>query len=116
MATLEKIRQRKKILAIVIGAALLAFIIEVGVEAIGRSGGNSAAAKVGNEKIDIMAFQRRVEQEAADDQQNNKQIDAAVRQQQVLDEMINEKLLEQEYKKLGISVRDREISEPMSGK
>ena len=28
MATLEKIRQRKKILAIVIGAALLAFIIE----------------------------------------------------------------------------------------
>lgn len=116
MATLEKIRQRKKILAIVIGAALLAFIIEVGVEAIGRSGGNSAAAKVGNEKIDIMAFQRRVEQEAADDQQNNKQIDAAVRQQQVLDEMINEKLLEQEYKKLGISVSDSEISELMIGK
>ena len=112
MATLEKIRQRKKILAIVIGAALLAFIIEVGIEAIGRSGGNSAAAKVGNEKIDIMAFQRRVEQEAANDQQqNNQQIDAATRQQQVLEEMINEKLVEQEYEKLGISVSDKEISE-----
>ncbi len=116
MATLEKIRQRKKILAIVIGAALLAFIIEVGIEAIGRSGGNSAAAKVGNEKIDIMAFQRRVEQEAANDQQNNQQVDAATRQQQVLDEMINEKLLEQEYKKLGLTVSDREISELMIGK
>lgn len=116
MATLEKIRQRKKILAIVIGAALLAFIIEVGVEAIGRSGGNSAAAKVGNEKIDIMAFQRRVEQEAADDQQNNRQTDAAMRQQQVLDEMINEVLLEQEYEKLGIYVSDGEISELMIGK
>ena len=118
MATLEKIRQRKKILAIVIGAALLAFIIEVGIEAIGRSGGNSAAAKVGNEKIDIMAFQRRVEQEAAKDQQNNQQsqIDAATRQQQVLDEMINEKLLEQEYKKLGIFVSDDEISQLMIGK
>ena len=116
MATLEKIRQRKKILAIVIGAALLAFIIEVGIEAIGRSGGNSAAAKVGNEKIDIMAFQRRVEQEAADDQQNNQQVDAALRQQQVLDEMINEKLLEQEYDKLGIYVSDKEISELMVGK
>jgi peptidyl-prolyl cis-trans isomerase D len=115
MATLEKIRQRKKILAIVIGAALLAFIIEVGIEAIGRSGGNSAVAKVGNEKIDIMAFQRRVEQEAADDQQNNKQTDGAVRQQQVLDEMINEKLLEQEYEKLGIFVSDKEISELMIG-
>ncbi len=116
MATLEKIRQRKKILAIVIGAALLAFIIEVGIEAIGRSGGNSAAAKVGNEKIDIMAFQRRVEQEAANDQQNNQQTDAALRQQQVLDEMINEKLLEQEYEKLGIYVSDKEISELMIGK
>ncbi len=116
MATLEKIRQRKKILAIVIGAALLAFIIEVGVEAIGRSGGNSAAAKVGREKIDIMQFQRRVEREAADDQQNNKQVDAAMRQQQVLDEMINETLLEQEYEKLGIYVSDSEISELMIGK
>ena len=116
MATLEKIRQRKKILAIVIGAALLAFIIEVGIEAIGRSGGNSAAAKVGNEKIDIMAFSRRVEQEAAQDQENNQQLDAATRQQQVLEEMINEKLLDQEYKKLGITVSDKEISELMIGK
>jgi len=115
MATLEKIRQRKKILAIVIGAALLAFIIEVGIEAIGRSGGNSAAANVGNEKIDIMAFQRRVEQEAANDQ-NNQQTDAATRQQQVLDDMINEMLLEQEYEKLGIYVSDKEISELMIGK
>ncbi len=116
MATLEKIRQRKKILAIVIGAALLAFIIEAGVEAFGRSGGNSAAAKVGKEKIDIMAFQRRVEQEAANDQQNQQQTDAAVRQQQVLDEMINEKLLEQEYEKLGIYVSDDEITNLMIGK
>ena len=115
MATLEKIRQRKKILAIVIGAALLAFIIEVGIEAIGRSGGNSAAAKVGNEKIDIMTFQRRVEQEASLDQQNQQQMDAATRQQQVLDDMINEKLLEQEYDKLGITVSDWEISQLMIG-
>ncbi len=115
MATLEKIRQRKKILAIVIGAALLAFIIEVGIEAIGRSGGNSAAAKVGSEKIDIMQFQRRVEQEASQDQQNNQQMDAASRQQQVLEEMINEKLLEQEFSKLGITVSDWEITQLMTG-
>ena len=118
MATLEKIRNLKALLAIVIGGALLAFIIEVGIEAIGRSGGNRAAAKVGNEKIDIMDFSRRVEQEAADDQQNNnqQQKDPAVRQQEVLDEMISEKLLEQEYKKLGITVSDWEISQLMTGK
>jgi peptidyl-prolyl cis-trans isomerase D len=117
MATLEKIRQRKKILAIVIGAALLAFIIEVGIEAWGRSGGNSAAAKVGNEKIDIMHFSKEVEKAAAEAQQNNQdQVDPAVRQQQVLDDMINEKLLEKEYESLGITVSDKEISELMIGK
>ena len=107
----------KALLAIVIGGALLAFIIEVGIEAIGRSGGNSAAAKVGNEKIDIMQFSREVEKAAAEAQQNDQdQLDPAVRQQQVLDEMINEKLLEKEYKSLGITVSDKEISELMIGK
>lgn len=116
MAVLEKIRQRKKILAIVIGAALIAFIIEVGIEALGRQAGNSTAAKVGNEKIDIMAFQRRVEKEAAADQNNKNQMDAAVRQQQVLNTMINETLLKQEYEKVGIEVSDHEITELMVGK
>ena len=118
MATLEKIRNLKALLAIVIGGALLAFIIEVGIEAIGRSGGNRTAAQVGSEKVDIMEFSRRVEQSLAEDQQNNQQQqkDAAVRQQEVLDEMVNEMLLEQEYKKLGLTVSDTEISELMTGK
>lgn len=116
MAVLERIRQRKKILAIVIGAALIAFIIEVGIEALGRQAGNSTAAKVGSEKIDIMAFQRRVEKEAAADQNNKNQMDAAVRQQQVLNTMINETLLNQEYEKVGIEVSDHEITELMVGK
>lgn len=118
MATLEKIRQRKKILAIVIGAALLAFIIEVGVEAIGRSGGNSAVAKIGSEKIDIMTYQHRVEKEAAlaQNDESQKDVDGSIRQQQVLDEMISEKLFQQEYEKLGIVVSDNEISELMVGK
>lgn len=116
MAVLERIRQRKKILAIVIGAALIAFIIEVGIEALGRQAGNSTAAKVGSEKIDIMAFQRRVEKEAAADQNSKNQMDAAVRQQQVLNTMINETLLKQEYDKVGIEVSDHEITELMVGK
>ena len=117
MATLEKIRQRKKILAIVIGAALLAFIIEVGIEALGRQASNSTAAKVGSEKIDIMTFQKRVEKESAAEQRRdpNAKTDPALRQQQVLDEMINEKLLENEYDEVGIFVSDNEISQLMIG-
>lgn len=117
MALLEKIRQRKKILAIVIGGALLAFIVEVAVEALGRQAGNSTAAKVGSEKIDIMAFQKRVEQEAAKDQNNQQpNVDQAMRQQQVLETMIGEKLLEKEYNEVGIYVSDSEITELMVGK
>lgn len=116
MATLEKIRKMKALLAIVIGGALLAFIIEVGFEALSRSGGNRAAAIVGNEKIDIMEFSQRVQEASVDDQQNNQQTDPAVRQQEVLDEMISEVLLEQEYKKLGLAVSDWEITQMMTGK
>ena len=105
-------------LAIIIGGALLAFILQAGFEVLGSSGTNKTAAKVGSEKIDIMEFSHRVEQEAAADQQNNNQqaTDPAVRQQQVLDQMINEKLLAQEFEALGITVSDKEISELMIGK
>ena len=116
MATLEKIRQHKKWLAIVIGGALLAFIAQTAFDVLGRLGGNTIAAKVGNEKISIQDYQQRLEQEAADDQQNDQQTDAAIRQQRVLDEMINEKLLEQEYESLGLYVSDKELSELMIGK
>ncbi len=115
MATLENIRQKKNILAIVIGGALLAFIIEVGIEALGRQMGNSDIAKVGSEKIDVMTFQHRVEQASQADQDNPNQVDPAVRQQQVLDEMINEILLKEEIDKVGIYVSDNEISELMIG-
>ena len=115
MATLEKIRQHKKWLAIVIGGALLAFIAQTAFDVLGRLGGSTIAAKVGNEKISIQDYQQRLEQEAADDQQNDQQTDAAIRQQRVLDDMINEKLLEQEYENLGLYVSDKELSELMIG-
>lgn len=117
MATLEKIRQHKKWLAIVIGGALFAFIAQTGFDVIGRLGGNTLAAKVGNEKITIQDYQKYLEQVSAEDQQNDQQqTDPAIRQQQVLDEMINDKLLNQEYDKLGIDVSSDEITNLMIGK
>ena len=117
MATLEKIRKRKTWLALAIGLALFAFIAEAAFEVLGRFGGTTNAAEVGKEKIDIMAFQKRLEKETANDQQNNnqQQIDPATRQQEVLDEMINEELLKQEYEKLGLYVSDEEITKIMIG-
>ena len=116
MATLEKIRQRKKILALVIGAALLAFIIEEGVRALGLIGSTTTIAKVGSEKVEIQDFMNRMQLVNADEQNNDQRVDGAVRQQQVLDEMINEKMLEQVYEKLGIEVSSDEITQLMTGK
>ncbi len=117
MAVLETIRAKKKILAIVIGSALLAFIVEAGVEALGRFNGNSTAAVVDGEKIDYMDLQKEVEKVAALEQnQQQNGVDQALRQQKVLEGMISDKLLETEYEEVGISVTDLEISELMTGK
>lgn len=119
MALLEKIRQRKKILAIVIGGALLAFIVEVGVEALGRGANGSTIAKVGGEEIDVQTFQNRVQEVSSKEQEQNQgrqaDVDQAVRQSQVLEEMIGEKLLEQEYNEVGIECTDAEVTELMIG-
>lgn len=116
MAALEKIRKRAVILTIVIGLALLAFIIEDGVQASRSFFNDNTAAKVGGEKIDIMEYQKRVQEASAEDQNNPNKVDPALRQQDVLDAMIFEKLLEQEYDKVGISVSDSELTEALTGK
>ena len=116
MAALEKIRKRAVVLTIVIGLGLLAFIVEDGVRAVESLFNDNTAAKVGGDKIDIMEFQKREQELAAQNQNQNNQEDQAVRQQQLLDEMVFEKLLEQEYDKVGIDVTDSELSNALTGK
>lgn len=116
MATLEKIRKRSTLLLIVVGAALLAFIIGDFFTS-GRTifGTGTTIAKVGNEKIDIQEFQRRYEEANQQYQQQGAKIDPAALQQRVLYGMIQERLLEKEIKDLGIEVTDGELTEAMLG-
>ena len=60
MATLEKIRKRSVLLLVIIGAALVAFIIGDFLNS-GRNifGDGTTVAKVDGEKIDYLAFQQR---------------------------------------------------------
>ena len=116
MAALEKIRKRAVILTVVIGLGLLAFIVEDGVQAARSFFNDQTAAKVGSDKIDIMEFQKRSEKLNAQNQNQQQKQDPAVEQQQLLDEMVFEKLLDQEYDKVGIYVSDSELSEALTGK
>lgn len=112
MAALEKIRKRAVILTIVIGAGLLAFILEEAVRASGAFTTDTLAAKVGDEKIEMQEFQNlsQMRQQAQDP---DSKTDPAVIQQQLLQEIIQEKLLTQECDEANIIASGDEVSELM---
>lgn len=116
MATLEKIRSKSVLLMVIIGVALLAFIIGDGLTS-GRTlfSNPTMIAKVGDHKIDITDFQRRYEQANQRLQQQGSKEDPAVVQQQILNGMVQEALLDDEIEALGIKVTDKELSRAMVG-
>ena len=116
MATLEKIRSKSVLLLVIIGVALLAFIIGDFFTS-GRTffGTGTTVAKVGGQKIDIQEFQRQMETANQSAQQSGQKIDQALLQQQVLGNMISEKLYKEELEDLGLKVTDDELTEMMLG-
>lgn len=116
MATLEKIRSKSVLLLVIIGAALIAFIIGDFFTS-GRTlfGTGTTIAKVGGQKIDIREFQDRLEAANHQMQQSGRNIDNAVLQQQVLDQLIAESLYKQEIENLGLTVSDAELTNAMVG-
>jgi peptidyl-prolyl cis-trans isomerase D len=116
MATLEKIRSKSVLLLVIIGLALLAFIVGDFFTS-GRTlfGTGTTVAKVGGQKIDVQEFQQRVEQANQQVQQSGRKIDQAVLQQQVLSAMVSEKLFKEEMEKLGLKVTDAELTDAMLG-
>ena len=118
MAALEKIRKRAVLLTVVIGVALLAFILGDLINS-GQAffGDGNTIVKVGGEKIDAMEFQKRYETISAQYQNSGNQItDGAVLQKNVIEGMISEKLLDKEMNEVGIYVTDAELTEAMTGK
>ena len=117
MAALEKIRKRAVLFTVVIGLALLAFILGDLINS-GQAffGDGNTIVKVGNEKIDAMEFQKRYEEVSAQAQNNGNQIpDGALLQNNVIEGMISEKLFEKELDAVGIYVTDMELTEAMTG-
>ena len=87
MAALEKIRKRAVLLTVVIGVALLAFILGDLINS-GQAffGDGNTIVKVGDEKIDAMEFQKRYEEISAQNQNSGNQItDGAVLHKNVIE-------------------------------
>ena len=109
MATLEKIRSKSVFLIIVIGVALLAFIVGDAISN-GRNlfGKGSRIAKAGNKQIDISEYQNR-EQNLSNlyrDQGADGSEIASVALQQLIDEAFIDQAVEQ----MGIDVDDTDLA------
>ncbi len=116
MATLEKIRSKSVLLLIIIGAALLAFIIgDFFSSSRTLFGVGSTVAKVDGKSIDIQEFQNQVQQASQQAQNSGQKVDQAVLQQQVLNQMIAQALFNEEVEALGLTVTDQELSDAMVG-
>lgn len=117
MAALETIRKRAVLLTVVIGLALLAFILGDLINS-GQAffGDGNTIVKVGDEKIDAIEFQKRYEELSAQYQNSGMQVpDGALLQKNVVEGMISEMLINKEIKALAIDVTDNELTEAMIG-
>lgn len=110
MATLEKIRSKSVFLIVIIGVALLAFIVG---DALTNSrnlfGDHTTVAKVGSTKIDYTDYQRKREelnQQLEQLKQQNPQqyanFDSQVLAEMAVEQLVSEKLLDNGVEALGI--------------
>lgn len=118
MATLQKIRNRGKILIATLGLALFAFIAEEFVRSLSYTQAEShqRVGKIYGEKINVQEFNAMVEEYTdvvkftqgintlTDDQ-------LAMFRDQVWQSLVNEKLMEEECEKLGLTVTDAEMQD-----
>lgn len=112
MATLEKIRSKSVFLIVVIGVALLAFIIG---DALTNSqnlfGDRSTVAKIGGDKIDYTEYQRKreelnnqLEEARRQNPQQYANFDTQILGQMAIDQLVGEKLLDEAADAAGIQV------------
>ena len=110
MATLEKIRSKSVFLIVIIGLALLAFIVG---DALTNSrnlfGDHTTVAKVGDAKIDIHEYQakreelnRRLEDARRQNPQQFANFDTQVLAQMAVEELLTNKLLDNGADRLGL--------------
>jgi len=123
MATLEKIRSKGVLLVVVVGLALLAFIVgdflNSGSSYFNKS--RETVAKIVGEDINIKDYTAAIDQmtevykietgKAELNEETNTQL-----RQSVWETMVNEKILYAEAKKVGLAVSEEELSDRIIGK
>ncbi len=120
MSVLEKIRSKTGLLVGIVGLALVIFILESLLGSGGAlfSGQDLEVGKIAGDKIDYPAFSAKVNEQIAQIQKQNPnaQIDEKMKEQiieSVWSQLINDKVIKVQYKKLGIEVSEDELYDLM---
>ncbi len=120
MATLERIRRRSGLLIIVIGLAMLAFILTdlfSSGDSLLRNDAN-VVGKVGNEKLDYAQFTQRIDERLTLLQRQSPQQAANFTRLMVADqiwtEFLQESILGNRYEELGLTITDAEFVKRIS--
>lgn len=116
MATLEKIRNKSVLLFVIIIVALLAFILGDFLTS-GRTyfGHPTTVAKAGGVTVEYQDYQNRLTQMGEQLRNQGRNYSNDVLTQNVIQALLTEQLLKQEYSDLGITVTDKELTEAMTG-
>lgn len=122
MAVIEKIRKRSLLLLIAIGGAMVLFILS---DLLWKGGGRRSIdpiAKISNEAISYQEFDYKIEEQEIfmklqyGDNYNFTPEERHQIYNFVLEQLINEKIIDKEFKKANISISDAEISSLFTGK
>ena len=123
MAVIQKIRDRyAKLAGLAIALSLVAFIVSEGINGSFASffGRDTSVAKVNGDKIDVQEYGKTVQEyqsltELFRKGQPMTETDLAQMRQSVLEQMVSEKLIEKEAKKLGLVVSEAEKKDMFYG-
>ncbi len=120
MSVLEKIRSRTGLLVGIIGLALIIFVLESLLGSGGAlfSGDDTLVGKIAGDKIDYTTFNNKVNEVTNQWQQGNPNasLDDKTKEQiteSVWAQMINERVVKNQFKKLGISISSEELFDLM---
>ena len=120
MAVIGKIREKSTLMLIIIGGALIAFVLgDLLTSGSSLFGGPQAVGEIGDVEISGVEFNNRVEQKVNEFQiQNNTTANEEVRasiREQVWNELMDDHILGSQFKELGVVVTPEELFDMVQG-
>ena len=116
MVRLENIRNRSGLLLVVIGFAMLAFILtDLMSSSNGAVSRDLVLGEVGDEEINFQAFEQRVQQALEAQRSSNPSVNVDQIRNSVWNQIVRETILNNQYNDLGLEVSSSELFDMVQG-